>query len=44
MYADLKPSLGDRVELTVVPGQGHGVWADYYPDPAFYRDLMRYHR
>jgi dienelactone hydrolase len=44
MYAAIKPALGDRVELTVVPHEGHGVWGRYYPDPAFYKDLMAYHR
>ncbi len=40
MYAALRPALGDRVSLTVVPDEGHAVWARYYPDPAFYRELM----
>lgn len=28
-----------KVELTIVPGAGHGVWARYYPDTTFYRWL-----
>ena len=44
MYAAIRPALGSRAELTVVPHEGHGVWARYYGDPAFYRGLMAYHR
>ncbi len=44
MYDALKPSLGKRVDLTVIPHEGHGVWGRYYPDPAFYKDLMSYSR
>jgi hypothetical protein len=44
MYAALRPTFGPRVSLTVVPHEGHGVWARYYPDPAFYRQLMTYSR
>ncbi len=44
MYAAIKPALGNRVELTVVPNEGHGVWGRYYPDPAFYKGLMAFSR
>ena len=29
------------VELTVVPGEGHGVWARYYNDKRFYEWLLK---
>ena len=44
MYAALRPALGNRVQLTVVPNEGHGVWGRYYPDPAFYKELMAFSR
>ena len=44
MYAALRPTFGDRVRLTVVPHEGHGVWARYYTDPAFYHELTTHHR
>ena len=40
----LRPALGNRAELTVVPHAGHDVWRDFYGDPAFYRDLLRHAR
>ena len=44
MYDALRPTLGTRVQLTVVPHEGHGVWGRFYPDPAFYRGLANYSR
>ena len=40
MAGALTQTMGSRVRLTVVPHEGHGVWARYYSDPAFYRGLM----
>lgn len=36
--------VGGRSDLSVVPGEGHGVWGRVYPDPAFYRRLLGYRR
>ncbi len=44
MFVALQPALGRRVEFTSVPHEGHGVWSGFYPDPAFYRELMTHHR
>ncbi len=40
----LRPTLGDRVKLTVVPGGEHGCWANYYPTRPFYDELMKHRR
>jgi hypothetical protein len=42
MYEALKPTLGDRVQLTVFEHEGHGVWGHYYPDKSFYEELLRF--
>jgi hypothetical protein len=42
MYQALKPTLGDRVQLTVHEHEGHGVWDHYYPSKAFYEELLKY--
>ena len=44
MYAALQPTFGDRVTLTTVRSQGHSVWSLYYPEPSFYKGLLRYSR
>ena len=33
-----------QVELTVVPGEGHGVWGRYYPEKRFYEWLLKHRR
>jgi poly(3-hydroxybutyrate) depolymerase len=35
---------GCKVEETVVKGAGHGVWADIYPQPSFYKWLIEQRR
>ncbi len=44
MFDALKPTLGDRVELTVFPKEGHGVWDHFYPNRSFYEELLKYSR
>ena len=44
MEEALRPTLGDRVKLTVVPGGEHGCWANYYPSRPFYEELMKHRR
>lgn len=40
----LRPTLGDRVKLTVVPGGEHGCWGLYYPTRPFYDELLKHRR
>ena len=42
MYAALKPSMGDRVQLSVFEHEGHNVWDHYYPTRGFYEELLRF--
>jgi predicted esterase len=42
MFDVLHTTLGNRVELTTVPNEGHGVWGRYYPNREIYEELMRY--
>jgi hypothetical protein len=44
MYESLKPTLGDRVQLTVFPNEGHSVWDHFYAYQSFYEELMKYSR
>jgi hypothetical protein len=42
MFDILHTTLGDRVQFTAVEHEGHGVWGRYYPNQAFYEELLRY--
>jgi predicted esterase len=42
MYEALKPTLGDRVQFTEYPGEGHNVWDHYYPFQSFYETLLKF--
>jgi predicted peptidase len=44
MYEAMKPVLGDRVQLTVYPHEGHGVWDHLYASQGFYEELMKFSR
>jgi hypothetical protein len=44
MYEALKPSMGDKVQLTVWPHEGHNVWDHYYPTREFYEGLLKFSR
>jgi predicted esterase len=44
MFDVLHTALGDRVQFTSVPHQGHSVWIGFYPQREFYEELMRYSR
>jgi len=35
---------GGKAELTVVPNEGHGVWARFYPDINFYLGFLKHKR
>lgn len=43
MYKVLNEA-GFKVELTVVPNEGHGVWARYYPNIDFYTWFLQHKR
>jgi predicted peptidase len=42
MFEVLRTTLGDRVQLTTVPNEGHGVWGRYYPNHEVYEELMQF--
>ena len=42
MYEVLKPTLGDRVQLTVWEHEGHNVWDHYYSKRSFYEELLKF--
>ncbi len=42
MYEALQPTMGSRVQLTVVDHEGHGVWGRYYPNKAIYEEMMKF--
>jgi predicted esterase len=42
MFDVLHTTLGDRVQFTAVPHEGHGVWGRYYPNQSFYEELLRF--
>ena len=37
-------SAGGDAKLTLLPGRDHGVWDDYYRDPAFYKWFLTHRR
>jgi hypothetical protein len=43
MYQVMK-AAGADVELTVVPNEGHGSWAHFYPDINFYLWFLKHKR
>jgi pimeloyl-ACP methyl ester carboxylesterase len=44
MYAAIKPVMGSRVQLTVVPRCGHDVWNRYCPTREFYEEFLKFSR
>ena len=44
MFEALQPALGDRVQLTVFPHEGHSVWDHLYGTQSFYEELMKFSR
>ena len=44
MYERMSPLGESKVKLTVVPNDGHGCWARFYPDRGFYEQVMQYRR
>lgn len=44
MYASMAPTGGDNVKLTVVPNGDHSCWRYFYPDRAFYEELLTHHK